>query len=92
MITKNLKPSGFGFGVLYGLCKNHKKVPDKCSPFRPIFSAIKTPSYYLVNFLFPLIERITKNSFTVENSFEFSREIYGKNPEYFMASLDVPFH
>ena len=45
-------------------------------------------SYNLAKFLIPLIEPITKNSFTVKNSFEFSKEICKQNPEYFMASLD----
>ena len=76
---KNLKPRSSSFGVLYGLCP----------PLRPILSAIKTPSYNLAKFLVPLIEPITKNNFTVKNSFEFSKEICKQNPEYFMASLDV---
>ena len=42
---KKLKPRGSSFGVLYGLCKTHKKILDKCQPFRPILSAIKAPSY-----------------------------------------------
>ena len=86
---KKFKPRGSSFGVLYGLCKTHKKVLDKCPPLRPILSAIKTPSYNLAKFLVPLIEPITKNNFTVKNSFEFSKEICEQNPEYFMASLDV---
>ena len=51
--------------------------------------AIKTPSYNLAKFLVPLIEPITKNTFTVKNSFEFSKEICQQNSGYFMASLDV---
>ena len=43
----------------------------------------------LAKFLVPFIETITKNKFTVKNSFEFSKEICQQNPEYFMASLDV---
>ena len=86
---KKLKPRGSSFGVLYGLCKTHKKVLGKCPPLRPILLAIKTPSYNLSKFLVPLIEPITKNNFTVKNSFEFSKEICEQNPEYFMASLDV---
>ena len=42
------------------------KVLDKCPPFRPILSAIKTPSYSLAIFLPPLIEPITKNDITVK--------------------------
>ena len=86
---KKNKSRGSSFGVLYGLCKTHKKVLDKCPPFRPIFSAIKTPSYNLAKFLVPLIEHIIKNNFTVKNSFEFCKEICEQNSEYFMASLDV---
>ena len=56
---------------------------------RPILSAIKTPSYSLAKFLAPLIKPITKNSFTVKNSFDFSKEICEQSSEYFMASLDV---
>ena len=86
---KKLKPRGSSFGVLYGLCKTHKKVFDKCPSFRPTLSAIKTPSYNLAKLLVPFIEPITKNNFTVKNSFEFSKEICEQNSEYFMASRDV---
>ena len=86
---RNLGPRGSSFGVLYGLCKTHKKVLEKCPPFRPILSTIKTPSYNLAKFLVPLLEPITKNNFTAKNSFEFSKEICEQNCEYFMASLHV---
>ena len=86
---KKLKPRGSSFHVLYGLCKTHKKFLDKCPPFRPILSAIKTPSYNLAKFLVLLIEPITKNNFTVKNSFEFSKEMCEQNSEYFIASLDI---
>ena len=67
---KKIKPRGSSFGVLYGLCKTHKKVLHKCPPFRPILSAVKTPSYNLAKFLVsPPVDLITKNNFTVKNSF-----------------------
>ena len=74
------KLKGSSFGVLYGLCKTHKKVLHKCPPFRPILSAIKTPSYNLAKILVPLFEPITKNNFAVKNSFEFSKEKCEQNP------------
>ena len=86
---KKLKPRGSSFSVLYELCKTHKKVLDKCPPFRPILSAIKTLSYNLAKFLVPLIEPITKNNFMVKNNFEFSKELCEQNSEYFIASLDI---
>ena len=88
---KKVKPRISSFGVLYGLCKTHKKVLNKCSPFRPILLAIKTLSYNLAKFLVPLIEPITKNNFTLKNSFEFSKEICEQNSEYFVVSLDAEF-
>ena len=58
---KKRKPRSSSFGVLYGLCKTHEKVLDKCPLFGPILTTIKTPCYNLVKFLFLLIEHITKN-------------------------------
>ena len=49
-VYKSLKPRGSSFGILYGLCKVHKQLVDNCLPFRPIMSAIKTPTYKLANF------------------------------------------
>ena len=49
-------------GILYGLCKVHKAITDICPPFRPILSAIGTPSYKLGKFLVPKPSSI---SFTV---------------------------
>ena len=54
--TLMLKPRGFSFGVLYVLCKTHKKVLDNCPLLTPILSAIKIPSYNLAKILVPLIE------------------------------------
>ena len=70
-VYKSLKPRGSKFGILYGLCKVHKQLVDNCPPFRPIMSAIKTPTYNLAKFLVPLLEPITTNMYTVKNSFEF---------------------
>ena len=62
---------------------------DNCPPFRPILSAIKTPSYKLAKFLVPFLQPITTNLFTVKNSFEFAEEVVQQNQEFYMASLDV---
>ena len=88
-VYKSLKPRGSKFGILYGLCKVHKHLIDNCPPFRPIMSAIKTPTYNLAKFLVPLLEPITTNMYTVKNSFEFAKEIADQDPGLFMASLDV---
>ena len=84
-----MKPRGSRFGILYDLCKVHKQLVDNCPPFRPIMSAIKTPTHKLAKFLIPLLEPITTNMYTIKNSFEFSKEIADQDPGLFMASLDV---
>ena len=70
-----MKPRGPRFGIPYGLCKVHKQLVDNCPPFRPIMSAMKTPTYKLAKFLVPLLEPITTNMYTIKNSFEFSKKI-----------------
>ena len=71
-VYKSLKPRGSSFGILYGLCKVHKQFADKCPPFRPIMSAIKTPTNNLAKFLVLLLQPITTNMYTVKNSFSWS--------------------
>ena len=63
-VYKSLKPRGSRFGILYGLCKVHKQLVDNCPPFRPIISAIKTPTYNPGKFLVSLLEPITTNIYT----------------------------
>ena len=86
---KSLKQRGSRFGILYVLCKVHKKLADNSPPFRPIMSAIKTPTYKLAKFLVPLLEPIATNMCTIKNSFAFSKEIADQDPGLFMTSLDV---
>ena len=84
-----MKPRGSRFGIFYGLGKFHKQLIDNCPPFRPIMSAVKTPTYNLAKFLVPLLEPITTNVYTVKNSFEFAKKIADQGAGLFMGSLDV---
>ena len=90
-VYKRLKPSGSQPGVLYGLCKVHKGVSADGSspPFRPILSAINTPSYEIAKFLTPLLSGLTKNEFVSKDSFEFAKNVRNKNSDFFMASFDI---
>ena len=58
--------------ILYGPCKVQKTITDVCPPFRPILSAIETPSYKLAKFLVPKLSSITFNEFTAKDSFAFA--------------------
>ena len=86
-----LKPSGSQPGVLYGLCKVHKGVSANGGPppFRPILSAINTPSYKIAKFLVPMLSELTKNKYVSKDSFEFAKNVREQNPEFFMASFDI---
>ena len=42
---KKFKSVGSRPGISHGLCKVNKAISDVCPPFRPILSAVGTPSY-----------------------------------------------
>ena len=86
---KKIKAVGSTPGILYGLCKVHKAITEVCPPFRPILSAIGTPSYKLAKFLVPKLSSVTFNEFTVKDSFAFADEIVHQDSKIFMGSLDV---
>ena len=84
-----LCPVGSHFGILYGLAKVHKQLINNCPPFRPILSAIGTPTYNIAKFLVPILKPLTTNDYTLKDTFEFSCDILNQNPNLFMASLDA---
>ena len=85
----HLKPCGSQPGVLYGLCKVHKGSDGQSPPFRPILSAINTPSYKIAKFLVPMLSELTKNKYVSKDSFEFAKNVREQNPDLFMASYDI---
>ena len=87
--VKKLKPHGSQPGILYGLCKVHKEVKEGIPPFRPILSAINTPSYRLAKFFVPILSELTKNGFVLKDSFAFASDIRNQDPDMFMTSFDI---
>ena len=69
---KKIKAVGSRPGILYGLCKVQKAIAGISPPFRPILSAVGTPSYKLAKFLVSKLSSITFNEFTVTDSFAFA--------------------
>ena len=67
---------------MYGNCKVHKQQVDGCPPFRPILSALQTPTYNLAQFLVPILNLLTKNEYTVKDSFQFAEENVSKKLHY----------
>jgi hypothetical protein len=87
-LSKELNPTGSRPGIMYGLPKVHK--PN--SPLRPIISAIGTHSYKLAKFLLPLLRPFSTNTFTINDTFTFVKELCELkiNTNYvIMASFDV---
>ena len=72
---KDLSPSGSRLENKYGLAKVHKIVTDDRPCFRPILSAICTPTYKLAKFLIPMVEPLTTNECTIKDSFIFAEEV-----------------
>ena len=75
--------------ILYGLCKVHNAVVDVCPPFRPILSAIGTPTYKLTKYLVPKLGSVTTNEFSVKDCFCLAEEVVNQISNSFMGSLDV---
>ena len=86
---KKTKAVGSRLGFLYGLCKVHKAVVDTCPPFRPILSAIGTPTYKVAKFLVHVLNSLTVSEFTITDSFAFAKDIVDLDSSLFMASHDV---
>ena len=58
----------------------HKKCVDGCPPFRPILSALQTPTYKLAKYLVPILEPLTNNKCKVKDLLNFATEIVEKIP------------
>ena len=72
--------------TIYRLGKIHKETCNGIPPFRPILSAIGTPTYKLAKLLLKFLTPSTVNDFTVIDSFH--EEIYQQDSSLHMASLD----
>ena len=74
---------------MYGLAKIHKALEDGVPSFRPILSAIETPTYKLATFCDQLLKPLTNNDYTIKDSFSFAKKVLEFNASLFMASLDI---
>ena len=74
---------------MYSLAKAHKIVTDGLPSFRPILSAIGTPTYKLAKFLVPILEPLTTNEYTIKDSFIFAEELQSFDSKLVMVSFDI---
>ena len=86
-----LHTSGSCPGILYGLPKIHKSDFASKFQFRPIFAAYNTPSFKLAKFLVPVLNCLTTNQYTVDNSYTFVDRLknFTDVQDLTMASFDV---
>ena len=88
-MRKSVKPVGTGPGITHGNCNVHKQQVDGSPPFGPILWALQVSTYNLAKFLVPILNPLTKNEYTVKDSFQFSGQICEQDPELSLGSLDV---
>ena len=65
----------------------HKETENGLPPFRPILSAIGTPTDKLAKFLLPFLTPLTENEYNVTDVFHFAEEICKEDLSLYMASL-----
>ncbi|KAF2347718.1 hypothetical protein FHG87_021527, partial [Trinorchestia longiramus] len=83
--------SGSGPGKLYGLPKIHKSNFSTMFQFRPTFAAYNTPGFSVAKFLVPILNPISRNEFTLENSHSFVNDLsrISNASKCFMTSFDI---
>ena len=86
---EKLNPVGSWPGILYGLSKVHKPLANWLPKMRPILPAIGTATYNLAKFLVPILNSIANGPFSINNSFEFNKELLDQDASLSMGSLDV---
>ena len=74
---------------MYGSAIVHKIVTDGLPSFRPFLSAIGTPTYKLAKFLVPMLEPLTTNEYTINDSLTFAEELQSFDSKLVMASFDI---
>ena len=67
----------------------YKKCVDSYPPFRPILSALQTPTHKLAKYLVIILVPLTTNKCTVNYSFSFATEIVDQDSSNFMESLGI---
>ena len=76
-------------GILYRRAKIHKPIKDGFPSFRPILSAIGTPTYKLSTFFVPILTPLTLNEYKIKDLFLFAEELLNYDSNLVMTSFDA---
>ena len=82
-------PKGSRPEILYGNPKINKPVVNNLPKFQPILSVINTAGYNIAKFLILLLEPFTHNEYTIQDPFNFAKEIRTCDSSLYIVSLDV---
>ena len=69
--------------------KVHKQLINNYPLFRPILSAIDTPTYNIAKFFVLIRKPLTTNHYTLKDTSELLRDILNQNANLFMTGLDA---
>ena len=69
--------------------KIHKLLEDGIPSFRPVLSAIGTPTYKLAKFCEQLLKPLINNEYKIKTSFSFAKEVLEFHASLFLASFDI---
>ena len=69
--------------------KIHKALEDGIPSFRPILSAIETPTYKVPKFCDKLMQPLKNNEYKIKDSFSITKEVLEFDASLFMASFDI---
>ena len=77
------------YTFIYGFPKIHKALVDGLSTYGPIISQIDFPTYKIAKYLLDFISPITKNEYTLKDSFGFVSITDKRDHNSFMCSFDI---
>ena len=86
---KDSNHSGSRLAIIHALAKVHIIVRDDLPSFRPILSAIGTPTYKPAKFLDPILEPLTTNEYTIKDPFTFAGQLQNIDSKLVIASFDI---
>ena len=86
---KDLSLSGSRPGTMYDSAKVHKIVTNGLLSSRSILYTIGKPTCKLAKFLIPMLEPLTTNEYTINDSFIFAEELQNFGSKLVMASFDI---
>ena len=72
------------------IAKAHKTLEDRTPSFRPILLAKGIPNYNLHRIMDRFLKPLSRNRYTIKDSFFFSNEVFLFDASFFIASFEKP--